>query len=80
MAWQGHSLGFVGTGAAMSITFLGSAFAGGSSTLVGLDNVAVTAVPEPAALVLALAGIGIVGLARQRGRERAEGESALRGA
>ena len=37
---------------------------GGDNVGLLLDNVVVTAVPEPAAVVLVLAGLGVIGLAR----------------
>ena len=66
MDWKPFSLDFVSDGST-TLTFLGSAVGNGNNTLVGLDNVAVTAVPEPAAYAMMLGGLAVVGgIARRR--------------
>lgn len=53
---------FVGTGAGVALQFKGTS----GVNYIGLDNVVVTAVPEPGALALMLAGIGVVGFVARR--------------
>jgi len=58
-----YTMSYVATGASTSLAF--SSIAGGSSGAV-LDNVSVTAVPEPETYAMLLAGLGLVGWARRR--------------
>jgi hypothetical protein len=72
--WAGQSLSFVADSALTRITIIGSdnKFQS-SSTLVGLDNVAVAAVPEPHEWAMMLAGLGLVGWAARRKNGNASG-------
>ncbi|HEX7687908.1 MAG TPA: PEP-CTERM sorting domain-containing protein [Burkholderiaceae bacterium] len=57
----------VGTATTTTLTF---AAAGVSDSLgTSLDNVSLTAVPEPSGLVLAASGLALLGLARRRARK-----------
>ncbi len=63
--WQQYTTTFVATGALTTLSF--SATGTSDSYGTSLDNVAVSAVPEPGSLALMLAGLGVVGgLARRR--------------
>lgn len=60
-----HTLNFTGTGSLLALTF-SSAQTGDYSGAV-LDNVSVTAVPEPESYAMMLAGLGLMaGIARRR--------------
>ena len=64
--YNSYSFGFVGNGSPTTLTFsslTGTAFG------AALDNVSVTAVPEPASWALMIAGFGLAGAAL-RGRRR----------
>lgn len=59
--WTAVSFNFSGTALSFDLT--------GSANVVGLDNLSVTAVPEPESYALALLGLGMVGaLARRNAR------------
>ncbi|MCH7341894.1 DUF642 domain-containing protein [Pelomonas sp. CA6] len=64
--WQLFQTQFTGTGSAMTLNFK----AVGTSDSLGtsLDNVRVSAVPEPQSLALALSGLGMLGLLMRRRR------------
>lgn len=68
MGWQSFSTSFVGTGATQTLSFIGvNSGPGSDSTLIGLDNVSVSAVPEPGSMALLLTGLGVMGwVARRR--------------
>jgi hypothetical protein len=61
--WEQFTYGFTATGATTTIDFF-NAVANTSQNEVGLDNVVLTAVPEPGSLPLlatALAALGLLG-------------------
>ena len=62
--WQNFATSFVGTGS--GVTFAITETVGGNSGGVVLDNVSVTAIPEPATWALMIAGFGMVGFAARR--------------
>ena len=65
--WAAQSLTFVADSAVTRITIIGSdSMVPSSSTVIGLDNVAVAAVPEPHEWAMMLAGLGLVGWAARR--------------
>lgn len=67
--WTTYTLGFTGTGASMTLTFTNTGTPDGSYGLYPhLDNVSVTAVPEPPAMVMMLAGMLAVGFVAARRR------------
>jgi hypothetical protein len=67
--WTLYTATFVGTGKSMSLLF--AATGDNDSYGASLDNVSVTAVPEPATLAMMAAGVlGLLGLGRRRGRGR----------
>lgn len=61
-AWTAVSFNFGGTALSFDLT--------GSANVVGLDNLSVTAVPEPESYALALLGLGLVGLLARRNARR----------
>jgi hypothetical protein len=63
LSWAHEQYYFFGA-ASNTITFTGAA--GGSTGLIGIDNVTVTAVPEPESLALMMAGIGALGFMSRR--------------
>ncbi len=63
--WETQTVSFIGNNAPVTIRLQGSAAAG---DYVGLDNVSVTAIPEPGALALMLAGLAAVGSVASRRR------------
>jgi MYXO-CTERM domain-containing protein len=67
--WNTYSLNFT-AGASNTLTFTGVAASGGP-TSIGLDNITVTAVPEPSAYAMALAGLGALGFMARRRKSRA---------
>ncbi len=70
--WYPFSYGFTPTDAVNTLTFTALRPVGfaGSAVYAGLDDVSVTAVPEPSAYLLALAGLGLMGAAVKRRRMR----------
>jgi hypothetical protein len=64
--WQTWSTTFVGTGA--PTTLLITEVIGGNSAGVALDNISVTAVPEPATWAMLITGFGMVGYGLRRRR------------
>jgi hypothetical protein len=72
--WAGRSLTFVADSALTSISFIGGVNGLQSSqSVIGLDNVAVAAVPEPHEWAMMLAGLGLVGWAARRKNGQAGG-------
>ena len=68
MNWVSHSTTFVSAGSNV-LSFLAVAPSGGlSDQIVGLDNVSVTAVPEPGTYAMLLAGLTAVGFVAKRRR------------
>ena len=63
-AWQSFSTTFLGTGA--PVTFAITNTVGGANAGIVLDNISVTAIPEPATWGLMLAGFALVGVAARR--------------
>jgi hypothetical protein len=61
--WESETLDFVATGTSTAITLTGLA----GNQYIGLDNVSVDPVPEPATLLLL--GTGLFGLGLMRGRK-----------
>ena len=67
--WTLYTASFVGTGKSMSLMF--TATGDNDSYGASLDNVSVTAVPEPATLAMMGAGVlGLLGLGLRRSRNR----------
>lgn len=67
--WTTYSLTFTASG---SDTLLFAAVpASGGPVSIGLDNITVTAVPEPSAYAMALAGLGALGFMARRRKSRA---------
>lgn len=62
--WQNFTTSFIGTGA--TVTFAVTNTVGGGNAGVVLDNISVTAVPEPAAWGMMLAGFALIGFAKRR--------------
>jgi len=60
--WTAASFSFGGTALSFDLT--------GSANVVGLDNLSVTAVPEPESYALALLGLGLVGVVARRNARR----------
>ena len=62
--WQTLTTTFTGTGSPMTLRFAAAGISDSYGT--SLDNVSVTAVPEPQSLALMLAGLGAMGLVLRR--------------
>lgn len=60
--WTAVDFSFGGTALSFDLT--------GSANVVGLDNISVTAVPEPESYALALLGLGLVGALARRKAQR----------
>ncbi|HEY2708172.1 MAG TPA: PEP-CTERM sorting domain-containing protein [Caulobacteraceae bacterium] len=73
-AWQTFTGSFVGTGSPVNISITEGV--GGGNAGVFLDNVSVSAAPEPSTWALMMLGIGGVGAAARMAR-RKEGQAAL---
>ena len=71
--WAGQSVTFVADSALTRITITGSDLAQSNAKVIGLDNVAVAAVPEPHEWAMMLAGLGLVGWAARRKNGQAGG-------
>ena len=63
--WNLHTFNFIATAASTPIAFVGNS----GVNYIGLDDVAVSVVPEPSLAVLLLAGLGVIAVHRVR-RER----------
>ncbi len=61
--WSLQSASFVASGASTSITFY-NGYGGGDNNNIGIDDVSVEAVPEPA--TLAILGLGLAAIKRRR--------------
>ncbi len=61
-AWDHYTLSFVAQSASTAVSFTGVQ----ATYYIGLDNVSVTAVPEPETFALLLAGLGVVGAVARR--------------
>lgn len=65
MRWKPFSTAFTATAAQTTVTFLGLEVEGNTAAkVIGLDNV--TVVPEPEGYALALAALGVLGIASRR--------------
>jgi hypothetical protein len=65
-SWQTWTTSFVGTGSPTTLTI--SEVIGGNSGGIVLDNISVTAVPEPATWAMLITGFGMVGYGLRRRR------------
>ena len=66
--WQHFNLDFVATGLVTTIALSGQ----NSQNYVGLDNLSVTAVPEPESYAMLMAGLGLLGFMNRRKRANPE--------
>lgn len=64
--WDRYSLSFIATGASSTISFVGNA----GVNYIGLDDVSITAVPEPSSAALLLAGLAAALALGRRGTSR----------
>ena len=65
--WATYGFSFVADSATATLTVMGSGLPGGGA-FIGLDNLTLVAVPEPAIASLALIALGALGVARTRRR------------
>jgi choice-of-anchor C domain-containing protein len=66
MLWEQRSYNFTATGAFTNLRFSSDPATSDSFFGLALDNVSITAVPEPASWALMIAGFGLVGSAMRR--------------
>ena len=72
--WEQFTTSFIATGSSTTITFLNGTPVG--TNFAGLDNVVLTAVPEPSSLILIGVGVGsLIGYTwrQQKGNRKAQG-------
>ena len=70
LVWQTMAYSFTPTTPTISLQFLGVNVVPSSSTGIGLDNIKLTPVPEPAGVGTLLVGMGMFGFAARRRRSQ----------
>jgi hypothetical protein len=70
IVWQTMAYNFTPTTSTISLQFLGANVSGSSSKGIGLDNINLTPVPEPAGVGTLLVGLGMFGFASRRRRSQ----------